>query len=246
MGFAELYEEYRETATLRGFEDPAIVFAPGFQYTSYTPQRDRYHTGRARTVPTPVTVVKPNNKPNNRVKIPRSQEVKFCFSLLDICSSQLKAGQVFQNYKEPRSDAFHYWFEITQNNIHKKEKAVSDYLKNDLHTVDRVPDVNNSTNISQASQNLLYYIVRHILYEDIMPQAIETSELINIIEDATYYIACANNNPLMLDETNSVFIDYLKKNYDLKLRDDYCCKNCNSDLFVGIPYCLRCCSILAR
>lgn len=235
-GLAGLFEEFREAIQDKGGDDPALAWAPlkcssGYGFSIYT-------SGHSKL---------PNNSRMLKQHIEYTtadlrEEIATCLSILNLCERQDDAINAFYKVHSPRSRSFGFWFDIATDGIAKRREIVNGHLSQIQSgcTIDVATPVLDLP----IESRLLDYSIKHIIEDELQYQTADRTELINIIEDATYYIASIEKTPIVWDKANSIWMNYVKGKYPSLIRYDHCCSQCGGELFTGIPYCMSCNSIL--
>ena len=237
-GLAGFYEEVREAVLNNGFDDPILGWrstsnAGGYCFSLYA--QESKPLKEKKVIPKRQTYFTTKNV---------AEEIATCKSLLRLCMKQEMAVSAFYDIREPRSKSFEYWLGVAADSIAHKKHMLLDHLS-EIQTTKTssldLPDFN-----VPVYSRVLEYLIKHIIEDELKYQTANRTELINIIDDATCYISEVEGLPLIKDGTNSIWLNYLKSHYSFAIRDDHCCGQCGSDLFVGIPYCLSCNTLLSR
>ena len=234
-GLAGLLEEFREAIQDKGGDDPLIWtgFVPKWKPDSYRTQS--YKSYQATYFPT--------------VHIPCStselrEEIAVCLAIMDLCDKQENAIKSFYDAHEPRSRSFEFWFEVAKDGISERRKAADkqlQYLRKECSIDVPVPNIDIPVRL-----RLLEYAIDHVIEDELKEEKANRTELINIIEDGTHYISVAEGIPYVRDASNSIWMNYLRQQDDLHIRNDHCCSRCGGELFVGIPYCMSCNTMIKR
>ena len=171
-----------------------------------------------------------------------SKEITDCLWILNLCDKQDKAIDSFFRIHTPRSRSFNFWFEFAVSGISNRRQTANNHLLQlpNRCNLDVAPPVVDLP----IESSLLDYLIKHIIEDELQYQTADKTELINIIEDATYYISNIKGTPLVWDKTNSIWMNYVKEKYPSSIRYDHCCSRCGGELFTRIPYCMSCNSIL--
>lgn len=236
-GLAGFYEEVREAVLNNGFDDPIL----GWCSTSNVGGCFSLYEQTSQPAKKKQVAVK---RQNFFTTLNVAEEIQTCKSLIRLCVKQEMAVSAFYDIHEPRSKSFAYWLEFASDSIAKKKQMLLDHLSEMQFRQDTsldLPDFN-----VPVYSRVLEYLIKHIIEDELKYQTANRTELINIIDDATYYISDVERIPLIKDGTNSIWLNYLRSHYSFSIRDDHCCSQCGADLFAGIPYCLSCNTLLSR
>lgn len=235
-GLAGLFEEFREAIQDKGGDDPALAWCPlkhsgGYGFSIYSSGRSRSHRNE-----------KTNKQHIEYTTVDLREEIATCLSLLNLCDRQDNAIDSFYRVHTPRSRSFEFWFDIAMEGIAKRRQIVSGHLAE----IQRGCNLDVTTPVLElpVESRLLDYSIKHIIEDELKFETADRTELINIIEDATHYIASITGVPVVWDKSNSIWMNYVKGKYPTLIRYDHCCSRCGGELFTGIPYCMSCNSIL--